>query len=139
MKQMQQTKMPTFYAVKLCDSFAAHASTQHNNERLVKPGALMSSTGKSEIMASIFAMASNDFITEHHDDEREDTLLEIPGNQPEVAEDEPKRRKRRNYRGKNLEPSCRYDGLPACPSCFSATHVSFFIGGGMLGLFGATL
>jgi hypothetical protein len=45
-------------------------------------------------------MASNDFITEHHDDEREDTRLEIPGNQPEVAEDEPRRRKRGNYRGK---------------------------------------
>jgi hypothetical protein len=26
-----------------------------------------------------------------------------------------------------------YDGLSACPSCFPATHVSFFIGGGMLG------
>jgi hypothetical protein len=35
-------------------SVAAHASTQHNNKRLVKLGALMSSTGKSEIMASNF-------------------------------------------------------------------------------------
>jgi hypothetical protein len=74
-------------------SFAAHASTHHNNERLVNLGALMSSTDKNEIMASIFAIASNDFITEYHDDEREDTHLEIPGNQPAVAEDEPKRRK----------------------------------------------
>jgi hypothetical protein len=82
-------------------SFAAHASTQHNNERLVKLGALMSSAGKSEIMASIFAIASNDFITEHHDDEGGDTTdLEIPANQPAVAEDKPKRRKRGNYRGK---------------------------------------
>jgi hypothetical protein len=84
--------IPTLYA---------HASTQHNNERLVKLGALMSSTGKSEIMASIFAIASNEFITEHHDDEGEDTTdLEIPANQPAVAEDKPKRRKRGNYRGK---------------------------------------
>jgi hypothetical protein len=54
----------------------------------------MSSTGKSEIMASIFAITSNDFMTEHHD---EDTHLEVPANQPAAAEDEPKRRKRRNY------------------------------------------
>jgi hypothetical protein len=60
----------------------------------------MASTGKSEIMASIFAMAPNDFITEHHDDKREDTCLEIPSNQPEVAKDEPKWRKRGNYQGK---------------------------------------
>ena len=49
-------------------------------------------------MASIFAIASNDFMTEHHD---EDTHLEeVPANQPAVAEDkdEPKRRKRGNYR-----------------------------------------
>jgi hypothetical protein len=75
-------------------SFAAHPSTQHNNERLVKLGALMSSTGKSEIMASIFAITSNDFMTEHHD---EGTHLEVPANQPAAAEDEPKQRKRRNY------------------------------------------
>jgi hypothetical protein len=43
-------------------SYAAHTSTQHNNERLVKLGALMALTGKSEIMASIFAIASNDFM-----------------------------------------------------------------------------
>jgi hypothetical protein len=49
-------------------SFAAHTSIQHNNEWLVKLSAMMSSTGKSEIMTSIIAMASNDFITEHHDD-----------------------------------------------------------------------
>jgi hypothetical protein len=77
--------------------FAAQASTQHNNERLVKLGALMSPTGKSEIMASIFAIASNDFMTEHHD---EDTHFEVPANQPAVAKDEPKRRKRGNYRGR---------------------------------------
>jgi hypothetical protein len=69
-------------------SFAAHASThQHNNERLVKLGAPMSSTGKGAIMASIFAIASNDLMTEYHD---EDTHLEVPGNQPAVAKDEPK-------------------------------------------------
>jgi hypothetical protein len=38
-----------------------------------------------------------------------------------------------------LQPSCRYEGLPACPSCFPATHVSYFIGGGMLCPSGATL
>jgi hypothetical protein len=81
-------------------SFAAHASTQQDNKRLVKPGALMSSTGKSEIMTSIFAIASNGFMTEHHD---EDTHLEeVPANQPAVAKDkdEPKRRRRGNYRGR---------------------------------------
>jgi hypothetical protein len=57
----------------------------------------MLSTGKSEIMALIFAIASNDFMTEHHD---EDTHLEVPANQPAVAEDKPKRRKRENYRGR---------------------------------------
>jgi hypothetical protein len=77
--------------------YAAHASTQHNNERLVKLGALMSSTGKGEIMASIFAIASNDFMTEHHDEE---TDL-VPANQQAVAsEDAPERRKRGNNRGK---------------------------------------
>jgi hypothetical protein len=84
----------------LC-SFAAHASTQHNNERLVKLGALIASTGKSEILASIFAITSNDFITGHHDDEGEDTAdLETTANQPAVAEDKPKQRKRGKYQGK---------------------------------------
>jgi hypothetical protein len=42
-------------------------------------------------MASIFAIALNDFMTEHHDDNKEDdTHLEVPANQPAVAEDEPK-------------------------------------------------
>jgi hypothetical protein len=73
-------------------SFAAHASTQHNNERLVKLGALMLSAGKGEIMVSIFAIASNDFITEHHDkDKQKDTHPEVPANQPVVATDIPKR------------------------------------------------
>jgi hypothetical protein len=58
----------------------------------------MSSAGnKSEMMASIFAIASNDFMTEHQD---EDTSLEVPANQPAVAEDKPKRRKRGNYQGR---------------------------------------
>jgi hypothetical protein len=34
-------------------SFAAHASTQHNNKRLVKLGALMSSTGKSDMKRTL--------------------------------------------------------------------------------------
>ena len=78
-------------------SSAAHASAQHNIEQLVKLGALMSSKGKSEIMASIFASASNDFMTEHHDG---DAYLEVPANQPAMAADEPKWRKRGNYRGR---------------------------------------
>jgi hypothetical protein len=57
----------------------------------------MSSTGKTEIMASIFAIASNDFMTEHHD---KDAHLEVPANQPAVAEDEPKRWKHGNYQGR---------------------------------------
>jgi hypothetical protein len=81
---------------------AAQALTQHNNERLVKLGAQMASTGKSEIMASVFAIASNDFMREHHDDETH----QEPGNQPvdeAPAEEEdfgPKRRNRGNNRGK---------------------------------------
>jgi hypothetical protein len=78
-------------------SQVTNASTQHNSERLVKLGALMPSTGKSEIMASIFAIASNDFMTEHHD---KDAHLEVPANQPAVAKDEPKRQKHGNYRGR---------------------------------------
>jgi hypothetical protein len=86
-------------------SFAAHASTQHNNERLVKLGALMASTGKSEIMASIFAIASNDFMQEYTDKE-EETHQEEPANQPAEAptgadnDDGPQRRKRGNRSGK---------------------------------------
>jgi hypothetical protein len=64
----------------------------------VKLGALMASTGKSEIMASVFAIASNDFMVEYHD-KQEETHQE-PANQPAVAEDEPKRRKRGNNRGR---------------------------------------
>jgi hypothetical protein len=62
-------------------SFADHASTKHNNKRLVKLGALMLSTGKGEIMASIFVITSNNFMTEHHDDEQEDTHFEVPASQ----------------------------------------------------------
>lgn len=66
-------------------SFAANPSTPDNNKRLKKLGALMSSTGRSEIMASIFVMALNSFITEHRDNKGEDTHLQIPGNQSGVA------------------------------------------------------
>jgi hypothetical protein len=48
----------------------------------------MSSTGKNEIMASIFAIASNDFMTENHDNEQ-DTHLEVPTNQPAVPKMNP--------------------------------------------------
>jgi hypothetical protein len=86
-----------FLRIQALRLIAAHASTQHNNKELVKMGALISSTGKSEIMASIFAIASSDFMTEHHD---RDTHLEVPTNQPAMAKDKPKRRKRGNYQGK---------------------------------------
>jgi hypothetical protein len=61
--------------------YAAQASTQHNNERLVKLGAQMASTDKSEIMASVFAIALNDFMQEYH----KETHLK-PANQPVVEE-----------------------------------------------------
>ena len=97
--------------------YASCASTQHNNERLVKLGAQMASTGKIEIMASIFAIALNDFMQEYH--EQDDTHQEA-ANQPMVvppavapvapaeaevpAQEEedggPKRRKCGNNRGK---------------------------------------
>jgi predicted ATPase len=54
----------------------------------------MASTGKSEIMASIFAIASNDFMQEYRD--KEETHQE-PANQPaeaQTAEDEDKAPKR---------------------------------------------
>jgi hypothetical protein len=82
---------------KALRSFSALVSTQHNNEQLVKLGALVLLTGESEIMASIFAIASNDFMTEHHDAKENNTQLEVPANQPAVAEDEPKWQKRGNY------------------------------------------
>jgi hypothetical protein len=50
----------------------AHSSTQHNNQRLVKLGALMASTGKSKIVAGVFAVASNNFMMEFHDGEPEE-------------------------------------------------------------------
>jgi hypothetical protein len=59
------------------EEYAAHVSTQPNNERLVKLGA---STGKSEIGASVFAMASNDFMQEYHKTHQE------PANQPAEAQ-----------------------------------------------------
>jgi hypothetical protein len=65
-------------------AYAAHASTQHNNERLVKLGALMASTGKGEIMASVFAIALNNFMQEYTD-AKEETLQEEPANQPGEA------------------------------------------------------
>jgi hypothetical protein len=89
----------------LC-AYAAHTSTQYNNEGLVKLGALMASTGKSEIMASVFAIASNDF-TQEYTDAKEETYPQEPPNQLAEAptggaedNDGPQRRKRRNKRGK---------------------------------------
>jgi hypothetical protein len=66
----------------------------------------MASTGKSEIMASVFAIASNDFMQEYTD-AKEDTHPEESANQPAEAptggvedDDGPQRRKQGNRRGK---------------------------------------
>jgi hypothetical protein len=45
--------------------YAAQATTQHQCERAVKIGSSMTKTGKSEIKASNYALASNGFVTEH--------------------------------------------------------------------------
>jgi hypothetical protein len=87
-------------------AYAVHVSTQHSNERLVKHCALMASTGKSEIMASVFTIASNDFMQEYTD-AKEETYREETANQPAEArtggaedDDVPQQRKRGNRRGK---------------------------------------
>ena len=49
-------------------AFGAHCSTQHNNERFVKLGALMASTGKDERMVLAYAIASNDFMVEYRNE-----------------------------------------------------------------------
>jgi hypothetical protein len=46
---------------------AAHCSTQHNDEHLVNAEVMMASAGENEIVAGIFAVASNDFMTEFCD------------------------------------------------------------------------
>jgi hypothetical protein len=78
--RMTPNALAHLFCQRYLQEYAAQASTQHNNERLVKLGAQMASTGKSEIMASIFAIASNDFMVEYHDD----THLQ-PTNQPAEA------------------------------------------------------
>jgi hypothetical protein len=52
------------YGRHVLGAYAAHASTQHNNERLVKLRALVALTGKIEIMALVFVIASKDFMEE---------------------------------------------------------------------------
>lgn len=42
--------------------YSAHSSSQHNNERGVKIGSRMARTGKSEVMANYYFVASNGFI-----------------------------------------------------------------------------
>jgi hypothetical protein len=86
---------------------ATHCSTQHNNERLVKLGTLMASTGKSEIMAGVFAVTLNDFMTDCHDLEEEQGHGEdevVAGDKEQestdLVDDGPARQKRGNYRGK---------------------------------------
>jgi hypothetical protein len=48
---------------------AAHPSTQHNNERAAKEGALMQSTGKTGKWANTFEIASNGFAGSKNDTE----------------------------------------------------------------------
>jgi hypothetical protein len=91
-------KLSPFLEKRALQAYAAHASTQHNNERLVKHGALMALTGKSEIMASIFAIASNNFMNEYSEETHQE-----PANQPAEAQtvedadkEGPKRRKQGN-------------------------------------------
>jgi hypothetical protein len=96
---------------------------------LIKLGALMSSTGKSEKMASIFVIASNDFMTEHHDGHAH---LEVPANQPAMTEDEPKQLKRRQEdevagpgkRGKEEEQSVSSDCNKTGCASLQRTHQS---------------
>jgi hypothetical protein len=53
------------FCQRTLQEYAAQASTQHNNECLVKLAAQMASTGKSEIMLSISVIASNDLMVEY--------------------------------------------------------------------------
>jgi hypothetical protein len=66
----------------------------------VKLGALMALTGKGEIMASIFAIASNDFMQEYTD--KEETHPVEPAKPTGEAEEDvgPRRRKRGNRKGR---------------------------------------
>jgi hypothetical protein len=77
------------FCQRALQEYAAQVSTQHNNERVVKLGAQIASTGKGEIMASICATSSNNFMVEYHDD----THLQ-PANQlakaPAEAETQPR-------------------------------------------------
>jgi hypothetical protein len=61
----------------------------------------MASTGKSEIMASVFAIALNVFMQEYKDNKKEETHQE-PANQPGKGGDSdgPQRCKRGNLSGK---------------------------------------
>ena len=48
--------------------YAAHPSTQHNNERLVKIASRMARTGKKEVTANYFFIAANSFIGDNNDE-----------------------------------------------------------------------
>jgi hypothetical protein len=78
---------------------------QHSNECLVKLGAQMTSTGgKSEIIASIFAITSNDFMPEYHEDTHYNPTNQPAEAPPEVpGEEEPKQRNCGNNKLFDLE------------------------------------
>jgi hypothetical protein len=77
-------------------TYAAAATTQHQCERAVKIGSSMTRTGKSELKASMYALASNGFITEHG---REDTDNAPSQNAADDDNNGPKKHVRGHYRG----------------------------------------
>ena len=85
-----------YHALK---AFGAHSSTQHNNERLVKLGALMASTGKEECKVLAYAIASNDFMVEYRDDKKTSDDNVSASIETEMTDGTIKRRERGNYRG----------------------------------------
>jgi hypothetical protein len=77
-------------------TYAATSTTQHQCERAVKIGLSMAKTGKSERKASMYALASNNFITKH---EREDTDNGPSQNAAHNDDNGPKKHLRGHYRG----------------------------------------
>ena len=74
--------------------YAAHPSTQHNNERLVKIASRMAKTGKQEKMANIFFVAANGFIRESTEEEEPGEGAVAEGAPAEGAAAAPRKRKR---------------------------------------------
>jgi hypothetical protein len=95
---------------------AAHCSTQHNNERPVKLGALMASTGKTKILAGVFAIASNNFMTESRNfSEADPTRKKRGGTNKTEAREPPGKEK-----DVGLGPNCEIEGNSDVGSCTKA-------------------